>query len=277
MAARLTRLVIVLALTVGVVLPASAAAAVVRLPTSQKIAASPVPARGADPVYARSYFGARYYRADVGRFTTVDPAMTLQENLIDPQRWNRYAYVRNNPLRYVDPDGRMPVSAMVKALEEAAKRVARQAAVREAWRMERDLVIKTGAGTAEWTAKQIAELKATGKVSGFVGHHSNSVAANDLKMARDPGNIRFIKGSEHLAEHGLDWRTPTSGSLIDRALGGAAVMAFVSTYDAKMSEFSAGSALVSPADSWRSYVNPINWFVENAALLHAVVAAANAK
>jgi RHS repeat-associated protein len=230
-----------------------------------------------DAATGLDYFGARYLRADLGRFTTIDPVTTIEENLVDPQRWNRYAYVRNNPLRYVDPDGRMPVSAMVKALEEAAKRVARQAAVREAWRMERDLVIKTGAGTAEWTAKQIAELKTTGKVSGFVGYHINSVAANDLKMAREPGNIRFIKGPEHLAEHGGDWRTPTSGSLIDRALGGAAVIAFVSTYDAKMNEFSAGSALVSPAGSWRSYVNPVNWFVENAALLHAVVAAANAK
>ena len=52
------------------------------------------------------YFGARYQRAGVGRFTSVDPLMTFDENLVDPQRWNRYAYVRNNPLRYVDPDGR---------------------------------------------------------------------------------------------------------------------------------------------------------------------------
>jgi len=52
------------------------------------------------------YFGARYYHPQVGRFTTIDPAMTLKENLVDPQRWNRYAYVRNNPLRLVDPDGR---------------------------------------------------------------------------------------------------------------------------------------------------------------------------
>jgi RHS repeat-associated protein len=53
------------------------------------------------------YFGARYYRANVGRFTTIDPVYTWQENLEDPQRWNRYAYVRNNPLKYVDPDGRV--------------------------------------------------------------------------------------------------------------------------------------------------------------------------
>ena len=52
------------------------------------------------------YFGARYYRAGLGRFTTVDPVETTPENVIDPQRWNRYSYVRHSPLRYVDPDGR---------------------------------------------------------------------------------------------------------------------------------------------------------------------------
>lgn len=52
------------------------------------------------------YFGARYYGSKIARFTTVDPVYTWRENLVDPQRWNRYAYARNNPLRYVDPDGR---------------------------------------------------------------------------------------------------------------------------------------------------------------------------
>jgi RHS repeat-associated protein len=60
------------------------------------------------------YFGARYYGSRIGRFTTVDPVNTWRENLDDPQRWNRYAYVRNSPLRYVDPDGRQlaPVTAL---------------------------------------------------------------------------------------------------------------------------------------------------------------------
>jgi len=52
------------------------------------------------------YFGARYYRANLGRFTSVDPTVTMKENIVDPQRWNRYAYGRNNPLRFVDPNGR---------------------------------------------------------------------------------------------------------------------------------------------------------------------------
>ncbi len=59
------------------------------------------------------YFGARYYAQHVGRFTTIDPVFTWRENLLDPQRWNRYAYGRNNPLRYVDPDGKVPIPAIV--------------------------------------------------------------------------------------------------------------------------------------------------------------------
>jgi RHS repeat-associated protein len=51
------------------------------------------------------YFGARYYKATVGRFTTVDPDRSLRPALIDPQRWNRYGASRNNPLKYVDPSG----------------------------------------------------------------------------------------------------------------------------------------------------------------------------
>ena len=65
------------------------------------------------------YFGARYYGSKPGRFTTVDPVYTWKENLADPQRWNRYAYARNNPLRYVDPDGKLPIPASAAMLTTA--------------------------------------------------------------------------------------------------------------------------------------------------------------
>jgi RHS repeat-associated protein len=51
------------------------------------------------------YFGARYYGQRTGRFTSADtPAADVDP--AKPQSWNRYAYSRNNPLRYVDPTGR---------------------------------------------------------------------------------------------------------------------------------------------------------------------------
>lgn len=46
--------------------------------------------------------GARVYRSDYGRFLSADTVVP------DPgasQSWNRYAFVRNNPLRYTDPSG----------------------------------------------------------------------------------------------------------------------------------------------------------------------------
>ena len=55
-----------------------------------------------DAETALHYFEARYYRQTWGRFTQVDPASGWAS---DPQSWNRYAYARNNPLKYVDPTG----------------------------------------------------------------------------------------------------------------------------------------------------------------------------
>jgi RHS repeat-associated protein len=50
------------------------------------------------------YFINRYYSATQGRFTSVDPLMA-SGLAVDPQSWNRYAHVNNNPLRYTDEDG----------------------------------------------------------------------------------------------------------------------------------------------------------------------------
>jgi RHS repeat-associated protein len=55
-----------------------------------------------DPESALMNFEARYYRNTWGRFTQVDP---VPGSLTDPQRWNRYAYAGNNPLRFTDNSG----------------------------------------------------------------------------------------------------------------------------------------------------------------------------
>ncbi|MBL8239731.1 MAG: RHS repeat-associated core domain-containing protein [Bryobacterales bacterium] len=50
------------------------------------------------------YFGARYFSGVAGRFTSAD-APFADQHPSDPQSWNLYSYVRNNPLRYTDPTG----------------------------------------------------------------------------------------------------------------------------------------------------------------------------
>jgi len=65
-------------------------------------------ANSADP-FGLDYFGARYFSAAQGRFTSPDWSATPQPipyaDLTDPQTLNLYSYVRNNPLSKADPDG----------------------------------------------------------------------------------------------------------------------------------------------------------------------------
>ena len=55
------------------------------------------------------YFKARYYGSLQGRFTSPDPG-NAGANLSNPQGWNGYSYVGNNPLGNVDPSGMDPFS-----------------------------------------------------------------------------------------------------------------------------------------------------------------------
>jgi RHS repeat-associated protein len=50
------------------------------------------------------YFFARYYSSTQGRFTSVDPSLASSK-VLQPQSWNRYSYVLNNPLKFIDPTG----------------------------------------------------------------------------------------------------------------------------------------------------------------------------
>jgi len=58
-----------------------------------------------DSESGNDYFGARYYASSMGRWMSPDTDMTLKRILPYPQRWNRYAYVINNPLVRFDPVG----------------------------------------------------------------------------------------------------------------------------------------------------------------------------
>ena len=50
----------------------------------------------------------RAYDPDLGRFMSVDPFVAMPEN---GQSLNPYSYVMNNPLKYTDPSGYVPISS----------------------------------------------------------------------------------------------------------------------------------------------------------------------
>lgn len=53
-------------------------------------------------------FEKRYFGSSLGHFMTPDPPL-MDQHIADPQSWNLYSYVRNNPLSFVDPDGNAPM------------------------------------------------------------------------------------------------------------------------------------------------------------------------
>ncbi len=61
-------------------------------------------------------FGARYYASAYGRFASTDPSAKSVE-LTNPQSLNRYAYVLNSPLRFVDPNGLWAVDASIPGFD----------------------------------------------------------------------------------------------------------------------------------------------------------------
>jgi RHS repeat-associated protein len=52
------------------------------------------------------YMNSRWYAPEIGRFLSADPIIPDPTN---PQSYNRYTYVYNNPLGYVDEDGHVPI------------------------------------------------------------------------------------------------------------------------------------------------------------------------
>ena len=58
----------------------------------------------ADQSTGLAYYNARYYDPTIGRFISPDTHVT---DPFDGQDYNRYSYVRNNPIRYNDPSGNL--------------------------------------------------------------------------------------------------------------------------------------------------------------------------
>jgi hypothetical protein len=83
-------------------------------------------------------------------------------------------------------------------------------AVRKAWINERALV-QEGKGTRDWSQRQQIGIIRKGQVSGYDGHHMQSVKTHP-QQAGNPGNIQFLNKTEHIkGAHGGNTKNSTNG------------------------------------------------------------------
>ena len=71
-----------------------------------------------DTESGNDYFGARYYASTMGRFMSPDPSR-LSILPTNPQTWNRYSYVYNNPLALRDENGKWPTNIHNQIIDKA--------------------------------------------------------------------------------------------------------------------------------------------------------------
>ncbi len=71
------------------------------------------------------HYGARFYSPKLGRFLSAD---TMVPGYANPQNLNRYSYVLNNPLGYIDPTGHNPCRSDYLCKRRAERMAATQAA-----------------------------------------------------------------------------------------------------------------------------------------------------
>lgn len=144
------------------------------------------------------YVHARFYADRFARFLSPDQVMGRPEQ---PQSFNRYAYARNNPLKYVDPDGREEMDAVLMSMQRTQLReMGGEAAVR---RFDTSFAIGAGA---------FAGIVGGGAALGYFGAAGLGVAATTV--ANTPTGQQVLAAAAEFASGApMPGAVPTLSSL----------------------------------------------------------------
>jgi RHS repeat-associated protein len=108
------------------------------------------------------HFGARYYMPEIGRFITPDSIIGVRNlNLKEPVSINLYSYVKDNPHRYIDPEGKQVFETQQELLENGLK-------------ILEDPLMQRASGQT-WCSKEVDLLTKKGSNLDYKGLNANGI------------------------------------------------------------------------------------------------------
>ncbi len=112
------------------------------------------------------YYGARYYNADTGRFITAD---TVKGEMTDLQSQNLYVYVRNNPMKYIDPTGNQAEDTKTYVIPKDGPILMSQRYLQEDSKF-REYVVSSGLykNSKEWASEGINNVEMMRRINGHM-------------------------------------------------------------------------------------------------------------
>ena len=165
--------------------------------------------RRLDAQWGIYYYRARYYDPQIGRFLETDPAWYVDS-------MNLYAYVGNNPVNAIDPNGEEAVGLKIEGQAVAGKG--------GKFSVEVSVDFKTGEIRASGSVGFRAGLRGKGSISGFVEPSSkqgNSLSGKGVVSAEGGADIKTPFGTGEIsssAEFGAGTDglvTPDPDALLD--------------------------------------------------------------
>ena len=161
---------------------------------------------------------ARYYDPALGRFLSIDPVGFMPSR---PGQFNRYSYTYNDPVNFIDPDGKIAAGLKIEGQAVAGKG--------GKFSLEVSVDFKTGEIRASGSVGFRAGLRGKGNISGFVEpslKRGNSLSAKgvvsveggvDIETPIGTGEIdsyaEFGAGTDVLVTPDLDALLDVSGNL----------------------------------------------------------------
>ena len=169
---------------------------------------------GGAPSAALDYMHARFYGSNMGRFLSPDPGMDVDR--ANPQSWNRYAYVRNNPINAVDQDGENIVWAKdlskhdKERLTKALAKAYRDAGFKSKFDKLEKSARKFTIGTGKLLNEHLSDPAKVAKQGGY-----GEIRSGHTEPAVDPSGTKFTGADMTLDFTNIDMSQRTNEPVTD--------------------------------------------------------------